>query len=184
VTKLQMRETLNFIFRGGGVKRFHTVPVLREQTDADHSFGVAWICYLLAECRPSVTLLLAALSHDLGEFATGDMPSMIKRNPTIGPPLAGIETIYRAAAGIEFAGRLTEEEARWLDLADHMEGMMYCVAERWLGNRYAETWYARFSSYVAEKMTDRAAERELFHNIFYLWEEASACPNLRPINDK
>jgi 5'-deoxynucleotidase YfbR-like HD superfamily hydrolase len=176
MTAQQLRDTLTFIFNGAAVQRYHTTPPLRPQTDGAHSFGVAWLAYLLTGGAASRNLILAALAHDLAEYRTGDLPAMIKRVGTIGAQLEEAETAYRAAVGLNFP--LTEEETSVLATADRLEGMMFCIAERGLGNQEAERWFRRFATYVSEAPAGAQA-KELLEAIFELWEEA--CPTTIPL---
>ena len=70
------------------VRRWHIVQTSREQTLAEHSFAVAVIAGSLAAAvryqglmhdRLQLKLLQHALSHDLIEVRTGDMPTPFKR---------------------------------------------------------------------------------------------------------
>ena len=170
-----LRQQLEFIFNGGAVKRYHTVNTIHTQTDADHSFGVAWLVWMLTEGRASAKLLMAALAHDLAEHVTGDVPSQTKRVADIGAKMAGLEAIHRGAAGVEFY--LTEEEERVLDLADNLEGMMFCVAERRMGNRNAELWYLRFLDYALSVQAVTPNVPEVLNVIQNLWREACQSMN-------
>lgn len=174
MTPAERRAQLEFFVAGGAVKRFHTVDCIREQTVAEHSFGVAWLVWALTEGRVSAGLIMAALAHDLAEARTGDVPSMTKRYASIGIQMAALEADARSGAGIEFA--LTEEEQRMLDLADNLEGMLYCIRERQLGNRGAELWYPRFLSYIRSIQQSTGNETHtaplpLLAVIEDLWEE-------------
>lgn len=165
---MSLRRQLEFIFNGAAVLRYHTTPPLRPQTDGAHSFGVAWLVYLLTEGSASRNLILAALAHDLAEHATGDLSAMAKREGTIGKQLDALEMVQLKAVGLEFM--LTEREQRTLLLADKLEGMMFCIAERRLGNRTAELWYGRYRSYFQE---NGVGYSELFNVVEELWKEAT-----------
>jgi 5'-deoxynucleotidase YfbR-like HD superfamily hydrolase len=172
-----LRQQLEFIFNGAGVLRFHTTPPLRPQTDGQHSFGVAWLCYLLTgDSHCSRELLLAALAHDLAEFQTGDVPAQTKRQATIGIQLEAIEQAHRTAAGMNFT--LNAEEEQILTLADNLEGLMFCVAERRLGNQNAEIWFARWAAYV-DQLPCKERAKEVLEIIFAMWEEV--CPTRIPV---
>lgn len=125
---------LDHIDAGGEVKRMHTVPTLREQTVAAHSFGVAWWCWMLSPAqRPSANLLMAALAHDVPEHAVGDIPAPTKR-------LLGRDQLDAMEAEADLAGglpvfELTEAEARILKMADCFDLLMTCVKEAEMGNR-------------------------------------------------
>lgn len=70
---------LHTIFRAGFVRRWHTNPDLAHTCDRidGHSARVARIILALHP-RPTVEILRAALIHDDGESAVGDIPAPIK----------------------------------------------------------------------------------------------------------
>lgn len=66
------------------VPRWGTVPAPKEQSVAEHSFGVAVIAMELATFRPHPEAWLGrvamwALHHDAAESYTGDLPSPFKK---------------------------------------------------------------------------------------------------------
>lgn len=108
------------ILRAGGVKRWHTVETVRQQTLAEHSFNVAMISRCIAKLAgmPDENLLKAALEHDLDEIINGDIPTPAKRRG--------------AAIGLFFdqidrggQTRLTATELRILKFADLMDAWQF-----------------------------------------------------------
>jgi 5'-deoxynucleotidase YfbR-like HD superfamily hydrolase len=167
---MKIKDQLQFILRGAAVTRFHVDPVIKPQTDGAHSFGVAWICYLLSNDKPSLNLILAALAHDLAEHKVGDVPFPTKHAiPGLNDQLNLLETSYLTAAGLGFP--LTDDEKRILSLADRLEGMCYCVQERALGNKNAAEWYARYRASLPHIRS--GAEAEVLEKIEVMMEEAS-----------
>ena len=68
-----------WIRRGMKVKRFHTEQLLTEDTVGHHSANVAaLILWLYRPARPTVTLLEAAILHDVAEGSVGDSPAQAK----------------------------------------------------------------------------------------------------------
>ena len=68
----------------GGVKRWHVQPTLRQQTVAEHSFGVMMLLRQVVDGNvfsdeSILNMLLAAMHHDLPELMTGDIPADVKR---------------------------------------------------------------------------------------------------------
>ncbi len=146
-----------FLARGRAVTRFHTEAVIRPQTIADHSFGVAWLCWYLESGAPSSNLLMAALAHDMAEYATGDMPSPTKRKLGLGAAFAELEAVEFAAAGMpnfEAEGMLSKREAVVLKRADVIEGLLYCLRERAMGNTLLRTAYFNYANYYAGLPSD------------------------------
>ena len=77
-----MNDLFNMI-RGGAIKRYHTLETIGEQSVASHSWGVAMILQYL-EPNVSKEAILRALTHDVAELFTGDIPAPVKwANPDL-----------------------------------------------------------------------------------------------------
>lgn len=164
-------RTIEFIERGGRTQRCHTQPIIRQQNVADHSFGVAWWCYLLSPLRrPSAELLLTALAHDMAEHETGDVPSPTKEVLGIRPMLNAYEDRLMAEHTLVMPG-ITEDEKRILKLADSLELMQLCLRERTMGNRskqIGEMW-DKISGYAFAKCK-RNVDAQAFEIISQQWK--------------
>ncbi len=167
---MTIAEQLQFVIQGGQVKRFHIVPLVHSNTVGHHSFGVAWLCYLLSEQMPRPELLLAALAHDMGEQEVGDVPSTTKRGLGISEKLETMEREARCRNGFHFL--LTEEEQRTLDLADKFDGMLFCVQERSLGNVNMEAPFYRWATWINKEVKFTELQRRVFEAVLELWEAA------------
>ena len=67
----------------GQVRRYHTWPIVGQQTIADHCWQLMRI-YLAVVIRPDVHMVQHIMFHDVGEHFTGDVPYPVKRdNPTL-----------------------------------------------------------------------------------------------------
>lgn len=115
----------------GFVRRWHTHPILSVTVDPidGHSARVA---ILILQLRPdaSAALLRAALLHDLGEFAVGDMAAPVKmRHPEL---YAAAEALEREA--IEDLGfripDLDPAEAALLKLCDGIDAYLWALHHR------------------------------------------------------
>ena len=74
--------------RASNVMRWHTVPMVRTQSVAEHSFNVAMMVEELAtrlkfKFEDIDRLVARALHHDLHEIIDGDTPSPVKPKPLI-----------------------------------------------------------------------------------------------------
>lgn len=144
-----LSKQLQFIFKGAAVKRYHGETTIKEQTVGAHSFGVMWLCFVLAEGKPSAQLLLAAAAHDLAEHKIGDVPAPTKRSvPGLRDQLNKLEDEELFKASLFF--HLNSAETRLLKMADAMEGIVYCETERYLGNVMIKRVAANFRRYVGE----------------------------------
>lgn len=125
------------IFQGGNVKRYHTFPTLKEQTNAAHSWGVAVLVALLFESHCTAELLKAALWHDVAEIRTGDIPRPVKNaSPEVARVVKKLE--YKTLEQFNLVVDLSPDEERILQVCDKIESLIFLVHEWNLGNRYAK----------------------------------------------
>lgn len=166
-----VRDQLDLLIRAANVRRFHTVPVHLHQTVGQHSWGVAMLVTLL-EPGASAALLRAALLHDVPEAYMGDIPAPVKHgHPAIDEACREMERTVYANLRVEMP-TLTEAEARTLKLADCLDGMMTCVAERRMGNRYVDDVYWNFRQYVND-MAPVGREKVIVDHLVEMWMEVT-----------
>jgi len=117
------------------VKRYHIMRTLRTQTVGEHSHAVA-VLVMQVDPQCTATLLKAALTHDLHERATGDMPSTAK---WLYPELARAMEMaeFKWNKEHEMDWYLTGHESAVLRYCDYLELLMWSTEEYRLGNRYA-----------------------------------------------
>lgn len=155
-----MRNKLNLILRGGAVKRYHVMDTIRTQTVAEHSFGVAWLVWILTDGALSADLLLHALAHDLAEHVTGDLPAPAKRSLRIAEQFAAYEASVMVDGGIDLPP-LSAKGQRTLKFADTCELLLHCLRELALGNTAMEEVFQRGWSYIGEMRPLNSMEFEL-----------------------
>jgi 5'-deoxynucleotidase YfbR-like HD superfamily hydrolase len=155
-----MRTRLDFIMRGGVVKRFHTMHTLHTQSVAEHSFGVSWLVWLLTGGHTSAKLLMAALVHDAAEHVTGDLPAPAKRSLGISAQFAEYEDALLLEAKLPIA-ELTAYEETVLKLADTADLCLFCIREIELGNSQMRAVYLRGMAYITEMKLRGPAQLEL-----------------------
>lgn len=123
----------------GLVIRYHTWPVIRDQTDGEHTWQVMRIWWqifgpLTAEESTAV------IWHDGGELRTGDLPGMIKaEEPALKPVLDRLEK--RAVSdmgGPPVSFRPTERTLLRLKVCDLIDVLEFGLLECLQGNRLAE----------------------------------------------
>jgi len=123
--------------RAGQIQRWHTSPLSRPQSNAEHSWGVARILLFI---HPSASrrMIMEALMHDIGEGRMGDIPYPAKRDsPTLARVAGRIEEESRrsmAPWGIPLP-RVSPHERWVLKMADMLEMWETGVEEVARGNR-------------------------------------------------
>lgn len=129
-------ERLSAARRSGRVSRYHCWHLLRPEGVAEHTFNMINLILILTDGRASRPLILAALTHDMGEYKVGDIPSPTKR---------AMDELSRNAIEMaeETAMRvihptldinLTLEEQELLAFADRFDALMKCIDEILMGN--------------------------------------------------
>lgn len=161
-----LRAQLEAVLNGGNTARFHTVSTIRRNTVGQHSYGVAMLCFLLTQGNPSKQLLMAALTHDIAEQWTGDIPAPAKRALGIRAEFGRIEDEVLGKLALSFPTDANDTIV--LKLADAMDGMLFCINERRLGNTHVEAAFDNFSSYVKEQSLDEE-QRDIFETIHHMW---------------
>lgn len=168
-----MKEQLQFLMEGGSVVRYHARPGIKPDTDAHHSHGVAVLCSLLAppdeegRTTASAMLLMAALTHDLGEQAASDMSAPAKRALGISEQLHDFEAGILTQYGFYYAQYLDATERAVLKLADCFDGMLYCCRELALGNRSVLLIWRRWCTYVEALAVDVPLDVALRASLMY-----------------
>jgi hypothetical protein len=67
---------------------------------------------------------------------------------------------------------LTSDDERVLKLADCIDGMLYAISERRLGNKNVDICYSRYLDYVVKAEIKNEVEAEVLNAVQYLWEKA------------
>lgn len=142
-------NTLAFLRRSGVVRRYHTEELLKPQDVAQHSYGVAWLCWWLCQGQVSAALVMHALAHDAAEHALGDIPSPTKRELGIRNQVDAAEAHLMALHSIVLP-ELSDFESKVLKLADALDGVLHCVHELELGNQTLYAVFLNFHRYGLE----------------------------------
>lgn len=140
----------------GQVIRYHTWPVLRQQTVGEHSWQIMRIfCKLFGSPRDAVWEYI--MVHDMGEIAVGDVPFPVKsKNPKLKAEFDALEDKALEDMGIKIP--LIYNAERWqIKICDLLEMMEFGLEEMQLGNRFAEPIVKATASAV-RKMTEENPE--------------------------
>jgi 5'-deoxynucleotidase YfbR-like HD superfamily hydrolase len=142
------KKVLELIGWGYDVTRYHTMPNLRPQNLASHSWAVAMMVMSLFKGTPDEKLLLvqAALEHDLVEKHVGDMP-----RPGRTDEHRRLEAAKADEHGTFHESLLPPSLQSWLEWADLIEAGLQAQREFDLGNsRYFEV-VQRVRGYIMEQ---------------------------------
>jgi 5'-deoxynucleotidase len=116
------------LYLSASVQRYHHNPVMARtgQTNGDHQ-GRCVLLLLALHPGPSVALLRATATHDVGELVAGDLGLPFKRAaPDLARRHARVEKDAREAIfGDDLF--LTEEDESWLRLVDRLESHCWCL---------------------------------------------------------
>lgn len=129
-------QNLYWIKRMGQTVRFHgTNPLSRPETVFHHSASVAAILLQIVpeECTPE--LLAAAITHDLPEGVTGDIPAPVKmlfENSKLEKMEEDVLSFYNMF--YDRTEELTTAQKSLLKSADRLDAMLTCLMERMRGN--------------------------------------------------
>lgn len=148
---LQAREA-------GDIIRFHTARVIRPETVGQHSFNVVNLILILTDGEASKSLILAALMHDMGEIATGDIPAPVKRLFT-GDTLSevrsmedkAVQSMHPYLSGVD----LSPEDEALLELCDRLDGLLKCMDELTMGNLHILPIAHRYCDYLLAMLDPR-----------------------------
>lgn len=134
-------EKIKIYRRAGLVRRYHTEVMLKEETLSHHSANVAYICGVLTD-NPSANLLMGALTHDMAELYTGDVPFPFKAgHPNVKEYLDRVEEKCLHDWGLHVT--LTEDEERILKAADMLDLVLKSLDEMAMGNSLVAAMFNR-----------------------------------------
>lgn len=131
------RESIrNSIALAGLVKRYHTWPMLRQQTVAEHCWRVATIYCEIFEI-PRGEILYYCLHHDSGELYAGDVPFTVKQKmPLLGEAMEEAEQYGLDNLKITLPALTPSERVR-VKICDLLEMYETGMIEYNMGNQYA-----------------------------------------------
>lgn len=130
---LKLLDQARYYRNGAKVKRYHTVDCHVLETVGHHSANVAILCGIISCQRASVHLLMAALTHDMTEQFTGDVPATAKwGSPELADALKKLDTAYARDC---FSSQLDAYEKKVLKQADMLDLCLKALEELQMGNQ-------------------------------------------------
>ena len=153
----------------GQVRRYHTWPIVGQQTVAEHCWQILRI-YLSVTERIDSQMMYHIVFHDIGEHYTGDIPYPVKRDNKVLKEQMDFMEHRSYCTQLEYWGafeqvRLNEEEMKLfkqielIEMAEFgLEQMCYgnyygyVVANRCLQAVYSDNPSRRLADYVARRI--------------------------------
>ena len=155
----------------GRVVRWHTWPMIRRPTVAEHQNRVTTL-YVEVFGMPRAEVLYYCSVHDMGEQTAGDTPYGAKRRvPELAAAVNQAESMGLLSLGIHLP-ELSEREFRRFKICDLMEMWEMALVEKNMGNTYAAVSMRSCEAAVWQivKQADEADERidltEILNNYF------------------
>jgi 5'-deoxynucleotidase YfbR-like HD superfamily hydrolase len=162
----------------GDITRFHTARMIHDETVGHHSFNLINLLLIMTDGQATKSLILAALCHDLGELATGDIPANVKSkmDEPLLKRLRAMEDEVVNNIHPELPQYLSSEDEDLLSLADRLDGLLKCIDEVTLGNHHIVHIGDRYCAYLTEMLenTDYDDHRELVEQTINYFREITA----------
>lgn len=174
-----LAEIVSWVRSSLQVRRYHQYFVHKEDTIASHSCGVALFIHMIdPDARKEV--LLAALTHDLGESLTGDVPSPFKRmlSREAAKEIDVLEKNTLTAHGLNYPERLSPAEYKLLKFADCFDGLAFCLEEKRRGNSTLQAVGDKYVSYLSDRLSDAETElwfgraQQIFTSLYRHWSKS------------
>ena len=167
-----MNKRIDLAREAAGVARYHTARLIHGESVGEHSFNVCNLILLMTNGEASRALLIAALTHDMGEPAVGDVPSPIKK---MMPDTVKVIMNCMEEAAVRVihphTPTISDVEKKLLKLADNLDGLLKCRDELRLGNRNIRTIGDRYVQYIQE-LTEHWNDYRLFaEQCIYLYRK-------------
>ena len=138
----------------GNVKRYHTSELLKEEKVGQHTFNMLNILMILTDRQMTNKLMMACITHDMGEYMTGDIPSPVKKlAPELRATLNELEDKAMREAHVGWFPELSEWEYKLLKFADNLDGLLKCTEEMRMGNKTVQWVGENYLAYL-RKMPD------------------------------
>mgnify|MGYP001564355674 CR=1 FL=1 len=119
---------------GGNVRRYHTWPIIGEQTNASHTHHMLAMLLILHP-NPSLALIRAVTFHDSAEGVLGDTPSpALRDNAALGREYHKAQNAYLLKHFDLNVEALSFSDRDWLNGLDKLEALLFAQEQLALGN--------------------------------------------------
>jgi len=151
---LNSLERVHLARRAGRVTRYHQHTLLKTENVAEHTFGLINILMIMTDRQITSKLLMAAMTHDQGEYVSGDIPSPIKHG--LGVEFKDLLNTIEDKAMHDIHGGTWEELSEWeyllLKTADNLDGLLKCIEEKRMGNYTIEFIGDKYAEYLEAQL--------------------------------
>jgi 5'-deoxynucleotidase YfbR-like HD superfamily hydrolase len=149
--------------KAANTRRFHTVPIIGEQTVGHHSHRMCLLLRWLLDGNVPSQLYEAVLFHDLAESEYGDVPATAKWDSiTLSRALDNLEYTWNNANGIYVP--LSDLEQDFINIVDKLELVLYCTEQMMLGNQNMRNIRGKGIRYVRGILNDQAQLSERIYD--------------------
>lgn len=136
-----------YLREAGAIERAHTLPHHGSYRVDSHSWGVAMLIFTFHP-NPSLRLIKRALTHDVAERWTGDIPAPTKwADGEIAKRLNMAELRIEKTLGLDI--ELDEDEKLWLKSCDVIELFLWAKDQVAMGNLNANVVLGNLASYFS-----------------------------------
>ena len=146
----------------GGVRRWHTEPLMPPQSVAEHAWLVAVIYFRLFGDTERADTIPYLLLHDAAELFFGDLPAPLKRQHPPSYEQRDCEAKWlEAKSGL----RSAEHHDARTSLCDRLADIFHCATLTRAGNTYAADVMARTVKWIEPQLRDFPSARDLCDSI-------------------
>lgn len=133
---MRLNDRVNILRECSKVERAHTLPHHGSYTNGQHQYDAVMLLFELYPGEPSMNLVKAVLTHDLGERWCGDVPAPAKwSDGEFAKRIDLLEQRCRRALGYDIP--LTPDEQNWLKAVDTVELLLWAKEQIAMGNTNA-----------------------------------------------
>lgn len=156
---MQRHKIMQMARLAGQVRRYHTWPVIHQQTVGEHTWQVLRM-YIQIWGSPSPEVTVYIVAHDAGEFHAGDLPWSSKKNdPKMKELMDRKESEGRLVVGMP-QPEIPEVEKWRVKICDVIELWEFGMTEVAMGNGFAECVVLDPLRFLKDDLFPRVSEQD------------------------
>lgn len=165
-----MKNRIMLARQAGAVERFHTQPLLMRENVATHTFNLINLLLIMNPDMPC-RIIRAALVHDMGEYAVGDIPAPVKKLMPEDVITKIQEMEDKAVENIHprLSYLLDKDDVLVLKIADRADGLLKCCEELSLGNKNVIPIGNRYVGYLYTLTATKSLYPEFVGTVIDMW---------------